>query len=187
MTGSGTTKNDLKPGKDGPATATHSSEQQIKMQVEAIATLKAAKFIAPMMDITSLGTLTEAILKHALMLAKPGQQIITHMALTDKKFLELIAVLIQHYSEGSLTELVNESIKTAMENMTGQIQNVMKEEMEKIRKENTEMSTSVVDMAKQVHTSLNKVVDGTPSYSEAAAGKMNRSNPSFFAHQAIHV
>lgn len=190
MTVSGTLslKNGVKPGKDSPpAMATRSSEQQVRTQTEAIATLKAAKIISPTTDITSLAMLTKALLKHMITLAKPGQQSIAHTPLADKKFIEAVTVLIQHYSEGSLTELVNKSMKAAMDNATGQLQSTIKEEMEKIRKENTEASTLVVDMAKQVHMLLNKVADGTPSYSNTAAGKIGNTNANLFAQQAIHA
>lgn len=187
MTGTPTQKNGVKTTKDGPATSTQSSEQQVKTRAEAIAALKVAKIIPSTADITSLAMLTKALLKHALSLAKPGQQSIMHTPQTDKKILESIAVLIQHYSENSITELVNESVQAAMVNAAEHLQNTMKEELEKIRKENAEASTSVVDMAKQVHTSLNKVTDNTPSYSKVAANGVGAVSPSFIARQAIHA
>ncbi|KAF5327398.1 hypothetical protein D9619_004071 [Psilocybe cf. subviscida] len=188
MTGSGTQKNNIKPSKDGPpATSTRSSEQQVKTKADAMASLKAAKIISPTTEITSLSMLSEVLLKHALSLTKQGQQSIAYTPLTDKKVLEAIAVLIQHYSESSIMELVNESVQAAMGNVAEQLQNAMKEELTKIRKENAEASTSVVDMAKQVHSSLNKVADGAPSYSKMAASGTGGANPSFIARQAIHV
>ncbi|KAF5327898.1 hypothetical protein D9619_004903 [Psilocybe cf. subviscida] len=182
----GTTQKSGAKQKEGPP-LTRSSDQQIRHRPDAINFLHTQKIIPSAASVSSLATLADQLLKHALTLAKPGQQSIMNTPQMDKKTIESIAVLIQHYSKGTVTELVNESVQRAMEGATEQIQRAMREEMAKIRLETVAANTSVVDIAQQVHTSLNKVAEAAPSYSQVTSRGTAGVNPSLIARQAIHA
>lgn len=179
-----TKKNRAKPTKDSPL-MTRSSDQQIQCKEDTITFLHTQRIILSIASVSSMTTLADQLIKHALTMAKPGQQSIAYTPIMDKKTLESIAVLIQHYSKGAITELVNKSVQGAMESATEQIQRAMRDKMAKIRMELENMS--VIDIAQQVHTSLNKVAESTPSYSQIVTKGASGTNPSLMACQAIHV
>lgn len=123
-----------------------------------------------------------------LSLPKQGQQTIANTTALNKKTQEAIAMLVYHYSKSSVSELVNNSVMQAIETAREQIQGAIREEIEKLCTKAATASTSVVDIAKQVHTSLAKVADRAPSYSKVAAGSVaSGANLELIVWQAIHT
>lgn len=153
-------------GGGGPASGTRSTAAP-STKDEALSALKNAKVITEDHEASSLLKLAEALQRHAQKAKPSGQQQI-QVSNIDKRVFEAIAYLIKHYAEGAETtqEFFRAELEAAKEDLKGTIRSGLAE----FRQHADHASASVMDIAKEVHTTLaTRSTSSAPSYSSVVA------------------